>query len=52
MEKPEKKKRNNSTLSYVDCCMRLTGDEPFSEMSNDDLDSMYAIAFNVCYCIQ
>jgi hypothetical protein len=45
MEAKEEKKRNNSTLSYIDCCMRLTGDQPFSEMSNDDLDSIYAVAF-------
>ena len=43
--KTEIKRRNNSTLSYVDCCMRLTGDSPFEEMSNDDLDSIYAVAF-------
>jgi hypothetical protein len=38
-------KRNNSTLSYIDCCMRLTGPLPFEDMSNDDLDSIYAVAF-------
>lgn len=38
-------RRNNSTLSYVDCCMRLTGDRSFYGMSNDDLDSIYFIAF-------
>jgi hypothetical protein len=38
-------RRNNSTLSYIDCCMRLTGDQPFAEMSNDDLDSIYFVAF-------
>ncbi len=38
-------KRNNSTLTYVDCCMRLTGDSPFEEMSIDDLDSIYFVAF-------
>ena len=38
-------KRNNSKLAYVDCCMRLTGDMPFSEMTNDDLDSIYYVAF-------
>jgi hypothetical protein len=40
------KRRNNSTLSYVDCCMRLTGDRSFYEMSNDDLDSIYFVAYN------
>ena len=40
------KKRNNSNLAYVDCCMRLTDwNRPFEEMSNDDLDSLYAVAF-------
>ena len=39
-------KRNNSKLAYVDCCMRLIGDQPFSEMSNDDLDSIYFVTFN------
>ncbi len=38
-------KRNNSTLSYMDCCMRLTGDHAFEEMNNDDLDSIYFVAF-------
>jgi hypothetical protein len=39
--------RNNSQLSYVDCCMRLYDESrPFEEMSDDDLDSIYAIAFN------
>jgi hypothetical protein len=38
-------RRNNSTLSYIDCCMRLTGDRPFEEMTDDDLDSIYAVAF-------
>ena len=39
-------RRNNSTLSYIDCCMRLTGDQLFENMSNDDLDSIYYVAFN------
>jgi hypothetical protein len=39
------KRRNNSTLGYIDCCMRLTGNLPFDEMSNDDLDSIYFVAF-------
>lgn len=38
-------KRNNSTLAYIDCIMRLTGDRSFHEMSNDDLDSIYFSAF-------
>jgi len=38
-------KRNNSTLAYIDCIMRLTGDQSFHEMSNDDLDSIYFSAF-------
>jgi hypothetical protein len=44
METTEKR-RNNSTLSEIDCCMRLTGDRPFEDMENDDLDSIYAVAF-------
>lgn len=39
------KRRNNSTLSYIDCMMRLTVTTPFEEMTNDDLDSIYASAF-------
>jgi hypothetical protein len=39
-------RRNNSTLSYVDCCMRLTGSQSFYEMTNDDLDSIYRVAFD------
>lgn len=39
------KRRNQSDLSYIDCCMRLTDDsKSFEEMSNDDLDSIYAVA--------
>ena len=39
-------RRNYSTLSYVDCCMRLRDESMFFEdMSNDDLDSLYFIAF-------
>lgn len=39
------KPRNNSKLAYVDCCMRLMDwHRPFEEMSNDDLDSLYAVA--------
>ena len=41
----ETKRRNNSTLSYIDCCMRLIGDRSFWEMSDDDLDSIYFVAF-------
>ena len=33
------KRRNSSTLSEIDCYMRLTGDHPFEEMGSDDLDS-------------
>lgn len=40
------KHRNNSQLSYIDCCMRLTDDSiSFESMTNDDLDSIYAVAF-------
>lgn len=40
------KRRNNSTLSYVDCCMRLNDlSWAFESMSDDDLDSLYAVAF-------
>lgn len=39
-------RRNNSTLGVIDCMMRLTGDEPFESFSDDDLDSIYAVAFN------
>jgi hypothetical protein len=36
---------NNSTLSYVDCCMRLIDESKrFEDMSNDDLDSVYYVA--------
>lgn len=39
-------RRNNSTLSYIDCCIRLTDENrAFEGMSNDDLDSIYAVAF-------
>ena len=34
-----------SHFSYIDCCMRLTGSQPFEEMSNDYLDSIYYVAF-------
>ena len=37
--------RNNSTLSFADCCVILTGDKAFESMSNDDLDSLYFVAF-------
>lgn len=38
--------RNNSTLSYVDCCMRLTDTgRAFEGMETEDLDSIYAVAF-------
>ena len=39
-------KRNNSKLSYADCILRLTDrSRSFEDMSNDDLDSIYACAF-------
>lgn len=42
----QEKRRNNSTLSYVDCCIRLSdSSRAFEGMSNDDLDSIYAVAF-------
>lgn len=46
MNKTEERRRNNSTLSYVDCCIRL-GDlsTTFESMSDDDLDSLYAVAY-------
>jgi hypothetical protein len=41
----EGQKRNNSTLAYADCCVRLMDwNRPFEAMSNDDLDSLYAVA--------
>ena len=40
------KSRNNSNLSYADCCMRLCDwNVSFEDMSNDDLDSLYFVAF-------
>jgi hypothetical protein len=39
-------RRNNSTLSYIDCCMILTSDRPFEDIENDDLDSIYFATFN------
>lgn len=41
----KEEKRNNSTLSYIDCCMRLTGEISFETMIDDDLDSIYFVAF-------
>lgn len=42
----QKKHRNNSKLSYIDCIIRLTDEHrPFEDMSDDDLDSIYAVAF-------
>jgi len=39
-------KRNNSKLSYADCCLRLMDwNSVYESMSNDDLDSMYRVAF-------
>lgn len=40
-----KQRRNNSTLAYADCIMRLTGTDAFEAMSIDDLDSIYGAAF-------
>lgn len=46
MENVTEKRRNKSTLSYVDCCMRLRDlGRAFESMSDDDLDSLYAVAF-------
>lgn len=43
----ENNKRNNSTLSYADCCIRLTDESrAFEGMSDDDLDSIYTVAFS------
>lgn len=40
-------KRNNSKLSFADCSNRLINEKySFEEMSNDDLDSIYYIAFD------
>lgn len=40
------KKMNNSTLSYADCYLRLMDfNRPFESMTDDDLDSLYAVAF-------
>jgi len=36
-------KRNNSQLSHADCCMRLTGEQAFEGMTDDDLDSIYCL---------
>lgn len=42
----EQKRRNNSALSYADCCLRLHDlGRAFESMPNDDLDSLYAVAF-------
>jgi hypothetical protein len=39
-------KRNNSTLSPADCFNRLCNENyAFESMSNDDLDSIYYMAF-------
>ena len=46
MDAQQNQKRNNSTLSYADCCIKLLNPyEAFEDMSNDDLDSLYAVAF-------
>jgi hypothetical protein len=40
------KRRNNSDLSYMDCMLRFGDDNRrFEDMSNDDLDSIYACVF-------
>lgn len=37
---------NNSTLSYADCYLRLMDfNRAFESMTDDDLDSLYAVAF-------
>jgi hypothetical protein len=42
----EGKKKNNSTLSYADCMLRLSDrSRSFHDMTDDDLDSIYACAF-------
>ena len=38
--------RNNSKLTYDDCMIQLTGEQSFNTMLDDDLDSIYACAFN------
>jgi hypothetical protein len=39
-------KGNKSNLSVIDCFIRLTdNDRPFEDMSFDDLDSIYRVAF-------
>lgn len=41
------RRRNNSDLSPADCWNRLKNERyRFEEMSDDDLDSIYAIAFS------
>lgn len=40
-------RRNNSKLGYVDCCMILADwSRPLEAMSDDDLDSLYTVAFS------
>lgn len=40
--------RNKSSLSYADCYIRLyDNNRPFEDMSDDDLDSLYFVAFNL-----
>lgn len=40
------KKGNSSTLSYADCMLRLSDrSRSFHDMSDDDLDIIYACAF-------
>jgi len=41
------KARNKSKLSWADCYLRLASEDyPFELMSDDDLDSIYRIAFD------
>ena len=42
----KEQKRNSSTLSYADCCMILQSTKAFEGFSNDDLDSLYFVAFS------
>lgn len=45
-EEKQEQKRNNSNLSAVDCYLRLSDEtRAFESMSDDDLDSIYFIAF-------
>ena len=35
-----------NNMSYVDCIMKLTSDEPLNQMSNDMLDAIYEAVFS------